>query len=103
MYDSPSSLPDGSVLCAVGYEDGQVRVYSVSLSLSWGSEFTLASSLATEVPRTSNFPGTRTLHLTPLVLQEVMAGDTSAPFLCPSVVVYVLCRYHHTSDSAASA
>ena len=46
----------------MGYEDGQVRVYSVSLSLSWGSEFTLASSLATEVPRTSSFPGTLTLH-----------------------------------------
>jgi hypothetical protein len=61
--------PNGSVLCAVGYEDGQVRVYSVSLSLSWGSEFTLASSLATEVPRTSSFPDTIT-HLAVLPLPD---------------------------------
>ena len=48
---------DGSVLCAVGYEDGQVRVYSLSISLSWGSEFKLSSSLATGVPRTSTYSG----------------------------------------------
>ena len=59
----PSSLPpspDGSVLCAVGYEDGQVWVYSLSLSLSWGSEFMLSSILATGIPRTSAYPGTHT-------------------------------------------
>lgn len=59
------SCADGSVLCAVGYEDGQVRVYSLGLSLSWGSEFKLSSSLATGVPRTSTYPGMYTPPVTP--------------------------------------
>jgi WD40 repeat protein len=62
--------PNGSVLCAVGCEDGQVRVYSLSLSLSWGSEFKLSSSLATGVPRTSTYSVDTISHLVMLPLPD---------------------------------
>ena len=99
---SPSPLlhADGSVLCAVGYEDGQVRVYALSLSLSWGSEFTLASILATEVPRTSTYPGMLHLSLSLSLppspslspsLSLPLSLSLSLSLLCFVIVSIILC------------
>ena len=90
---SPSPLlhADGSVLCAVGYEDGQVRVYALSLSLSWGAEFTLASILATEVPRTSTYPGILHLSLSPFPLSLPLSLSLSPPLSLSLSIVFRHC------------
>ncbi|XP_064402948.1 uncharacterized protein LOC135348605 isoform X2 [Halichondria panicea] len=45
----------GTILCSVGYESGQVKVFSVSVGLAWGgSEFSLSASLATELHQMSS-------------------------------------------------
>ncbi len=56
-----ASLPAGTILCSVGYESGQVKVFSVSVGLAWGgSEFSLSASLATELHQMSSQSGEHT-------------------------------------------
>ena len=53
----PSLLAAGSVLCAVGLERGQVKVFSLTTSLVWSNEFTLSVQLATELHQMSSVSG----------------------------------------------
>ena len=56
----PPSLPPfpgGSVLCSVGCENGQVKVFPLSLTLSPSSEFSVTTMLATEFHPTNNPSG----------------------------------------------
>ena len=47
----------GSVLCAVGLERGQVKVFSLTTRLVWSNEFTLSVQLATELHQMSSVSG----------------------------------------------
>lgn len=47
----------GSILCAVGLERGQVKVFSLTVSLCWSNEFTLSVLLATELHQMSSVSG----------------------------------------------
>lgn len=43
----------GSVLCGVACEEGQLKVFSITASLCWGNDFTISSSLVTELHQSS--------------------------------------------------
>ena len=55
------SCPDGSLLCCAGCQGGLVKVFCLSVSLCWGSEFTVTSTLATEFRPTNNPSGAHSL------------------------------------------
>ena len=57
LYSLSLSPVAGSVLCAVGLERGQVKVFSITVSLVWGNEFTLSVQLATELHQMSSVSG----------------------------------------------
>ena len=50
-------FPGGSVLCSMGCENGQVKVFSLSLTLSPSSGFSVTTMLATEFHPTNNPSG----------------------------------------------
>lgn len=69
------SCPGGSLLCCAGCQGGLVKVFCLSVSLCWGSEFTVTSTLATEFRPTNNPSGAHT-HLS-LALHLITAASLS--------------------------